>query len=153
MMARIDRCGAQTIVSTNTSGIPIHQIADGRSGLSAALPGHPLFQSSPLPEAAGNHPHEKQPRIGGVHERVRDPVLGKGVVICKDTPNFVANRMISIAGSHGFTYALDRGTPLRRWTPSPDPPSAAQDRHIPPERPGGHDVMEHVGPISTCHSS
>jgi 3-hydroxyacyl-CoA dehydrogenase len=35
--------------------------------------------------------------------------LGKGVVICKDTPNFIANRVFSISTSIGMGYALDNG--------------------------------------------
>jgi 3-hydroxyacyl-CoA dehydrogenase len=34
-------------------------------------------------------------------------VLGKGVVLCQDTPNFIANRFISLAGTFGINYALD----------------------------------------------
>jgi len=36
-------------------------------------------------------------------------VLGKGVVICKDTPNFIGNRFMSISGSQAMNEAIDRG--------------------------------------------
>ncbi len=36
-------------------------------------------------------------------------VLGKGVVVCKDTPNFVANRMISFIQSDVMEYAIENG--------------------------------------------
>jgi 3-hydroxyacyl-CoA dehydrogenase len=36
-------------------------------------------------------------------------VLGKGVVICKDTPNFIANRMISFIQSDLMEYAIENG--------------------------------------------
>src|SRR5918994_335431 len=36
-------------------------------------------------------------------------VLGKGVVVAKDTPNFIANRLGSFAGMHDVRYALEHG--------------------------------------------
>ena len=36
-------------------------------------------------------------------------VLGKGAVVAKDSPNFIANRLGSFAGMHDVRYALDNG--------------------------------------------
>ncbi len=36
-------------------------------------------------------------------------VLGKGAVVAKDTPNFIANRLGSFAGMHDVRYALEHG--------------------------------------------
>jgi 3-hydroxyacyl-CoA dehydrogenase len=38
-----------------------------------------------------------------------ETTLGKGAVICKDTPNFIGNRFASAAGAFEIAYALDHG--------------------------------------------
>lgn len=100
-----------SIVSSNTSGIPINQIANGRSADFRAhfLGTHffnpprylKLLEIIPTPDTAQTVT-ENMAAFG------RD-VLGKGVVICKDTPNFIANRFIAIAGSYAVEYALQNG--------------------------------------------
>ena len=35
--------------------------------------------------------------------------LGKGTVLCKDTPNFIGNRFMSMSGMQATNYALDHG--------------------------------------------
>jgi 3-hydroxyacyl-CoA dehydrogenase len=45
------------IISSNTSGIPLHQIAEGRSeSFRRRFPRDALLQPAALPEAAGDHP-------------------------------------------------------------------------------------------------
>jgi 3-hydroxyacyl-CoA dehydrogenase len=83
------------IVSTNTSGLPIHAIAHGRSasfrqrflGTHFFNPPRYLKLLELIPTADTN------PQV---LERLRwfgRLYLGKGVVVAKDTPNFIANRI------------------------------------------------------------
>lgn len=112
LMARIDQVRRpDSIVSTNTSGIPIHQIADGRSeSFQQHFLGTHFFNPPRYLKLLEVIPHTKNsPELVAFMAEFGTRVLGKGVVVCKDTPNFIANRMISIAGSYGFTYALDSG--------------------------------------------
>ncbi len=112
LMARIEEVRRpDAIVSTNTSGIPIHKIAEGRSeGFQQHFLGTHFFNPPRYLKLLEIIPHEKNsPELIAFMREFGTRVLGKGVVICKDTPNFIANRMISIAGSYGINYALDQG--------------------------------------------
>ncbi len=105
LIARIEEVrAASTIVSSNTSGIPIADIAQGRGE---------AFQRHWLGTHFFNPPRYLQlleiiptPRTDpAVVERIRQfgaQTLGKGVVIAKDTPNFIANRI----GIHGVMRVL-----------------------------------------------
>ncbi len=89
------------IVSTNTSGIPLHKIAEGfsetfrRHFLGTHFFNPPrymhLVEMIPLPDTS----HEVMDFVSTFCERR----LGKGVVPCKDTPNFIANRIGSFFGA------------------------------------------------------
>jgi 3-hydroxyacyl-CoA dehydrogenase len=97
-----------TIISTNTSGLPIHAIAEGRSdsfrrrflGTHFFNPPRYLKLLELIP-TADTDPQvlERMQWFGHLH-------LGKGVVIAKDTPNFIGNRI--------GTYAIMLG--LKAWT-------------------------------------
>jgi 3-hydroxyacyl-CoA dehydrogenase len=89
-----------TILSTNTSGIPLAKIAEGFS---------PEFRRSFLGTHFFNPPRylhlmelipgpETDPKILADVEQFADRRLGKGVVRTKDTPNFIANRIGSFLG-------------------------------------------------------
>ena len=112
LMKRIDGVRREaTIVTTNTSGLPISQICEG---LSDDFRRH-FF---------GTH-FFNPPRYMKLLEIIRgdeaDPLavssvadlatqkLGKGVVFCKDTPNFIGNRLMSINGGATMGFALENG--------------------------------------------
>ncbi|HZT39272.1 MAG TPA: 3-hydroxyacyl-CoA dehydrogenase/enoyl-CoA hydratase family protein [Bryobacteraceae bacterium] len=99
---RVDRFRkADAILSTNTSGIPLRQIAEGfssefrRNFLGTHFFNPPrylhLLELIPGPET--------DPAILDFVEQFADRRLGKGVVRCKDTPNFIANRIGSFLGA------------------------------------------------------
>ncbi len=93
-----------SIVSTNTSGIPINSLA---SDLSQDFRSHWLgthFFNPPrymklleiIPGA------ETEPGVLETISSIGDLRLGKGIVRCKDTPNFIANRI----GTFGLQHVL-----------------------------------------------
>lgn len=112
LMKRIDDLrGPNTIVSTNTSGIPVCSIAEGRSE---------SFRQHFLGTHFFNPPrYLKLLEIIPTEDTLSDVVqvishfgeyrLGKGIVPAKDTPNFIGNRIF--AGWVGFEmdYILENG--------------------------------------------
>lgn len=84
-----------TLISTNTSGIPIHLMLDGRSddfkkhfaGTHFFNPPRylPLLEIIPTSETA--------PEIIDFYMSFGSKILGKKTVLCKDTPAFIANRV------------------------------------------------------------
>lgn len=112
LMARIEAARKPgSIVSSNTSGIPIKNIAEGRSDdFKAHFLGTHFFNPVRYLKLLEIIPHARtKPETV---DRMRDfatRTLGKSVVIAKDTPNFVANRFFSVFGSHMLNYAVDNG--------------------------------------------
>ena len=90
-----------TVVTTNTSGIPLAQIsesypADFREHFLGAHffnPPRYLHLVEIIPSA------ETKPELIAALSDFCDRHLGKGVVPCKDTPNFIANRIGAFVGS------------------------------------------------------
>jgi 3-hydroxyacyl-CoA dehydrogenase len=112
LMARIDEVRKPgCIVATNTSGIPIHQIAEGRSeSFQQHFMGMHFFNPPRYLRLLELIPHQANPaKLTEFVRAFATDVLGKGVVLCKDTPNFIANRILSIAGSQTLNYALEQG--------------------------------------------
>jgi 3-hydroxyacyl-CoA dehydrogenase len=112
LMERIEKVrGSTCVVSTNTSGIPIKDIADGRSDeFKAHFLGTHFFNPPRYLKLLEVIPHEMTlPEIVEFMKEFGTRTLGKGVVVCKDTPNFIANRFISVVGAYVISYALDNG--------------------------------------------
>ena len=112
LMARLEQTvkpGA--IIASNTSGLPIHAIVAHCSadfqrrfiGMHFFNPPRylKLLELIPTPQT--------DPEIIRVITDFGRDVLGKGVILCKDTPNFIGNRFISITGAYISEYALKRG--------------------------------------------
>jgi 3-hydroxyacyl-CoA dehydrogenase len=99
-----------TIVSSNTSGIPIGAMAEGRSpefrrhwvGTHFFNPPRYLKLLEIIPTA------ETDRSVVDRIARFADVRLGKGVVVCKDTPNFIANH-IGMFGMLRVLEALSAG--------------------------------------------
>jgi 3-hydroxyacyl-CoA dehydrogenase len=100
LLARVDGARrAGSIVSSNTSGIPIHALGEGRSeefrrhwlGTHFFNPPRYLHLLEVIPAA------ETSRAVIGEVTAFADRHLGKGVVIAKDTPNFIGNHL-ALAG-------------------------------------------------------
>jgi len=100
-----------SIVSSNTSGIPIAAIAAGRSddfrrhflGTHFFNPPRYLYLLEVIPTP------DTDPQVVAAISRFADVTLGKGVVICKDRPNFIGNRIFSYDIATTVGYALRNG--------------------------------------------
>ena len=112
LMARlVDLVRKDAIVSSNTSGIPIHQIAAGLpEGFKRRFLGTHFFNPPRYLRLLEIIPHAgTDPAIVDFMMRFGADVLGKGTVRCKDTPNFIGNRFMSLSGMQATNYALDHG--------------------------------------------
>jgi 3-hydroxyacyl-CoA dehydrogenase len=96
LLARVDeKRRAGSIVSSNTSGIPIAALAEGRSddfkkhwlGTHFFNPPRYLRLLEVIPTA------DTDPAVVSTITRFGDHTLGKGVVVAKDTPNFIGNHI------------------------------------------------------------
>ena len=103
--------GAHTIVASNTSGLPISVITQGRGEAFRRrfLVLHffnPVRYMKLLEVVAGT---DTAPEVTAQVSRFADEVLGKGVIFGKDTPNFVANRIGVFAMMYLIRTALEMG--------------------------------------------
>lgn len=112
LVARIEQVRKpSSIVSSNTSGLPIGAIAAEASaefkryfiGTHFFNPPRYMKLLEVIPTA------DTDPRITEFIKAFGEDRLGKGVVICKDTPNFIANRYGSISGATTLNYILENG--------------------------------------------
>src|SRR5947209_6008411 len=93
-----------SVVTTNTSGLPVHSIAEGfgddfrRHWFGTHFFNPPrymrLLEIIPTPES--------DPKAVASIAHLCDVRLGKGIVYAKDTPNFIANRIGTFSGLNVF---------------------------------------------------
>jgi len=95
-----------TIITSNTSGLPAHMLVEGRSAefrqnfliTHFFNPVRYMRLLELVPDV------DTDPKLLAFFEQFGSEVLGKGVAICKDTPNFIGNRI----GVYGFLSTIQR---------------------------------------------
>lgn len=105
LLARVEAHWREgTIVSTNTSGISIEAMVEGRSeAFQAHFLGTHFFNPPRYLKLLEIIPHTRtKPEIIQGMRTFAERRLGKGVVIAKDTPNFIANRI----GTYGLLVTV-----------------------------------------------
>lgn len=110
LMAKVaEAVGKNTIITSNTSGLPIHDIAEGLGDdFSRRFCGTHFFNPPRYLHLLEVIPHSNtDPELLEFLQEFGTTKLGKGVVICKDTPNFIGNRFMTMTGSQAMNYALD----------------------------------------------
>jgi len=110
LMTRIDEVRKSTaIVSTNTSGIPVKDIAEGRSrGFKQHFLGTHFFNPPRYLKLLEIIPTaDTSSEVIEFFVRFGEFDLGKGVVICKDTPNFIGNRVAFGTGAFALDFILN----------------------------------------------
>jgi 3-hydroxyacyl-CoA dehydrogenase len=100
-----------TIITTNTSGLPIHSIAEGMGHeFTRRFLGTHFFNPPRYLNLLEVIPHpDTDPEIVAFLQKYGTQVLGKGVVLCKDKPNFIGNRFMTMVGMQGVNTALEGG--------------------------------------------
>jgi len=149
LMARIEEIRKpETIISSNTSGIPINEIAAGRSdAFKAHFLGTHFFNPPRYLHLLEVIPTgDTAPEVVDFMVEFGQEVLGKGVVVAKDTPNFIGNRFFAIANAYALEQALGEGYTVEEVDSLTGPligrPKTATFRLLDLV---GLDVMAHVG--------
>lgn len=149
LMERIDAIRKpDAIVSTNTSGIPVAQIAEGRSeGFRQHFLGTHFFNPPRYLKLLEIIPTaDTLPAVTEFMAWFGEYRLGKGIVICKDTPNFIGNRLAFGTGAFALNYIVENNYTVDEVDALTGPiighPKTATFRLIDLV---GVDVWEHVG--------
>jgi len=112
LFAKVEKViGPNCIVTTNTSGIPIKDIsANFGSSLKERFFGTHFFNPPRYMKLLEIIPGEETKQdVVEYMTRFCEDVLGKGVVICKDVPNFIANRIGVFDISNAIHLMVDKG--------------------------------------------
>ncbi|MEW6094166.1 MAG: 3-hydroxyacyl-CoA dehydrogenase/enoyl-CoA hydratase family protein [Chloroflexota bacterium] len=149
LMERIDAVRkSEAIVSTNTSGILVKDIADGRSkGFKQHFLGTHFFNPPRYLKLLEVIPTaDTLPAVTKFIAWFGEYRLGKGIVLCKDTPNFIGNRVAFGTGAFALNYFVENGYTVDEVDALTGPlmghPKTATFRLIDLV---GVDVWEHVG--------
>ncbi len=104
-----------TLISSNTSGIPIHMMAEGRSeDFQKHFCGTHFFNPPRYLELFEVIPSKyTDPEIVDFFMRFADKILGKTTVKCKDTPAFIGNRVGVFAMGHIYQTATKLGLTIQ----------------------------------------
>lgn len=112
LMARIEGVRKPgSLVTTNTSGIPISQIGQDRSDdFRANLFGTHFFNPPRYLKLLELIPGaDTDPAAVAALRDFAENRLGKGVVICKDRPNFVGNRLGIFSAMNDLRFIVENG--------------------------------------------
>ena len=112
LMARlVEVVREDAIVTSNTSGIPISSIAAGLPAqFTRRFLGTHFFNPPRYLRLLEIIPHAgTDPEIVDFMMHFGSERLGKGTVRCHDSPNFIANRLMSLSGMQATNFALDHG--------------------------------------------
>ncbi len=149
LMERIEAVRKPTaIVSTNTSGIPVGSIVEGMSeSLRSHFLGTHFFNPPRYLKLLEIIPtNDTSPDVVEAISRFCEFRLGKGIVPCKDTPNFIANRLAFGSAAFALDTILEQGYSVDEVDAITGPPignpKTATFRLIDLV---GIDVWEHVG--------
>lgn len=98
-----------TIITTNTSGIPIKAIAEHLGDdFTRRFLGTHFFNPPRYLHLLEVIPHPNtDPEVVNFLVDYGTKMLGKGVVLCKDEPNFIGNRFMTMSGMQMVNYTLD----------------------------------------------
>jgi 3-hydroxyacyl-CoA dehydrogenase len=112
LMARVEELAKDdAIISSNTSGIPLHSIAEDRSdSFKKRFLGTHFFNPPRYLKLLEIIPTEEtDPELVEEVRAFGERVLGKGGVMAKDTPNFIGNRLGSFSMMNAIRYAFENG--------------------------------------------
>lgn len=100
-----------SIISSNTSGLPIAAIASGRGAdFRAHFLGTHFFNPPRYMKLLEVIPTaDTDSAVVALIKRFAEEVLGKGVVFANDTPNFIGNRLAFIGSGQTIDYAISHG--------------------------------------------